>query len=75
MPQANLKVLKNEADQASSAAPIEVDTAMSDEWLRPGPIPFGKGQRLDVDAILARSSLPKSLRETASETKSSSELE
>lgn len=68
MAQANLKELKDETRQESPRAPIEVGTATSDDWIRSGPAPLRKVQRLDVDAVLARS-LPKALSDIAPETK------
>jgi len=44
-----------------SRAAVEVYSIKFEERSRVGQIPVRKGQRLDVDGILARSSLPKTL--------------
>jgi hypothetical protein len=60
MAQANLTVLNDEAAEGERR-PIEDNTSNADEWIGLEPIPPRKGRRLDVDEVLARSSLPKAL--------------
>lgn len=68
MAQADLTILKDRGDQESPRTQVESDTCTSDEWMNPGPTSLRKVQRLDVDAVLARS-LPKALGDTAPGTK------
>ena len=59
MTKANLLALKNDTAQGFPA-PAEPTITNSDHWTVVEPIPLRRVQRLDVDAVLARS-LPKAL--------------
>jgi len=59
MTKTNLLALKDDPAQDRSA-PAEPATTNSNQWIVVEPIPLRRVQRLDVDAVLARS-LPKVL--------------
>jgi len=59
MTKANLLALKDDPAQ-DRPAPAQPTTTNSDKWIVVEPIPVRRVQRLDVDAVLARS-LPKAL--------------
>ena len=59
MTKANLLALKNDT-APDRPAPPEPRNTNSDQWIVVEPIPLRRVQRLDVDAVLARS-LPKAL--------------
>jgi hypothetical protein len=59
MTKANLLALKDDTAR-DRPAPAEPTTTNSDQWIVVEPIPLRRVQRLDVDAVLARS-LPKAL--------------
>jgi len=70
MTKANLLALKHDTAQ-DRPAPAEPTNTNSDQWIVVEPIPLRRVQRLDVDAVLARS-LPEALanRDAASRRKS-----
>jgi hypothetical protein len=59
MTKTNLLTLKDDTAQPRPA-PVEPTATNSDKWIGVEPIPLRRVQRLDVDAVLARS-LPKAL--------------